>query len=337
MSADIERINSSCLGCLYGGSEPAEVKSDWVQSRNTWKLFDEISIDVITKLPTTKRGNNGMVVLTEAVTGWPEAYPIKSKTAPEIGGAVFHYFCRFMIPRRIRTDRGGEFVNEVLKLLSEIYHFEHVLISSRHPQGDGQVERRNRDIVNQLEKLDTEDWDLNLDSILMGIRVRPTVRTGLSPYEIMFCQSPRLPLDLKFKSNLSELPTRAELNDAIALGRFISNRSDIHRDQWKKIKERMKNYESSRYEQQSKFKTGELVMVRNKARKKGEPKWNGPYVVIKNHSKGVMVRLMNGKVMPYHEADLKKFKVPLVDPSGEESVSIGVGVDLDPEIEVKQI
>jgi hypothetical protein len=337
MSVDIERINSSCLGCLYGGSEPAEVKSNWIQSRSNWRLFDEVSIDVITKLPLTKRGNNGAVVITEAISGWPVAYPIKTKMAADMGGCVVYFFTSYMVPRRIRSDRGGEFVNDVLKLLSEVYHFEHVLISSRHPQGDGQAERRIRDVANQIEKMDTEDWDLNLDSILMGIRVRPNARTGLSPYEILFCQSPRLPLDLKFKANLSELPTRTELADVVNMGRFISNRSDIHRDQWKKIKEKMKNYESSRYEQLSKFKTGELVMVRNKARKKGEPKWNGPYVVIKNHSKGVMVRLMNGKVMPYHEADIKKFKVPLVDPSGEESVSDGVGVDLDhPEIEEKQ-
>jgi hypothetical protein len=83
-----------------------------------------------------------------------------------------------MIPRRIRTDRGGEFMNDIVKEMQEYYHFEHVNSSSRHPQGDGQVERRNRDVVNQLEKMDSEDWNLNLENVLTGIRVRPNARTG---------------------------------------------------------------------------------------------------------------------------------------------------------------
>jgi hypothetical protein len=230
-----------------------------------------------------------------------------------------------MIPRRIRTDRGGEFLNDIVKEMQEHYHFEHINSSSRHPQGDGQIERRNRDVVNQLEKMDMEDWDLNLENVLTGIRIRPSARTGLSPYEVMFCQAPRLPLDLKFRSSLCELPTRLELVDKLSLDRFISSRSAIHRDQWKKIKANMKNYENQRIVSQSRFKIGELVMIRNKARKKGDAKWNGPFIVHKLHDRGVVVTLADGKLMPYHESDVKRFKVPVIadHPSGGEFVGDG--------------
>jgi hypothetical protein len=321
MMEDIERVISGCLNCAYGGSEVAEEKSNWVQHRSSWRLFDEISVDLITKLPVTARGMNNLLVITEAVSGWPEAYPIKTKSAEEVGGCLYNYFSRYMVPRRLRSDRGGEFVNDVIQLLSQTYHFEHILSSSRHPQGDGQVERRNRDIIGQLEKTDMEDWDLNLDNVLTGIRVRPTVRTGLSPYEVLFCQPPRLPLDLRFRSNLCDLPNRAELMDKLSLSRFVTSRSAIYRDLWKQVKAKLKGYENLRHSHQARFKPGELVMVRNKARKKGEAKWNGPYVVVKNHAKGVMVRLMNGKLMPYHESDLKKFKFPITESTtGEEFV-----------------
>jgi hypothetical protein len=49
-------------------------------------------------------------------------------------------------------------------------------------------------------------------------------------------------------------------------------------------------------------------MVRDTARKKDDAIWNGPYVVVNNHAKRVRVRLMNGKLMLYHESDSKEFK-----------------------------
>jgi hypothetical protein len=123
----------------------------------------------------------------------------------------------------MRSDRGGEFVNDVIQLLSQAYHFEHLLSSSRHPQGDGQVERRNRDIIGRLEKTDMEDWDLKLDNVLMRIRVRSTIRAVLSPYEVLFCQPPRLPLDLRLSRIYVILPNRAELTDKLALSRFVTS------------------------------------------------------------------------------------------------------------------
>jgi hypothetical protein len=339
MPEDVQRVQNSCLGCAYGGAERPEEKSDWIQSRSSWRLFDEISMDLITKLPTTKRGMSNLLVITEAISGWPEAYPLKSKTAQEVGGCIFHYFSQYLVPRRIRSDRGGEFMNDVLQMLREVYHFDHINSSSRHPQGDGQVERRNQDIISNLEKGDMEDWDIHIANVLTGIRIRPTIRTGLSPYEILFCQSPRLPLDLKFRSQLSELPTRVELMDKINMERFISARSEIHRDQWKKIKEKMKDYELSRLSGQAKFAIGELVMIRNKKRKKGDAKWLGPYVVVKHHAKGVMVKLLDGKIMPYHDSDVKRFKFPFGEASGGVSVRVenspptGNSLDLVPSID----
>jgi hypothetical protein len=63
-------------------------------------------------------------------------------------------------------------------------------------------------------------------------------------------------------------------------------------------------------------------MIRNKARTKGDAKWNGPFIVHKLHDRGVVVTLADGKLMPYHESDVKRFKVPVIadHPSGREFV-----------------
>jgi hypothetical protein len=50
----------------------------------------------------------------------------------------------------IRTDRGGEFLNDIVKKMQENYHFEHMNSSSRHPQGDGQIEIRNKEEIGML-------------------------------------------------------------------------------------------------------------------------------------------------------------------------------------------
>jgi hypothetical protein len=82
------------------------------------------------------------------------------------------------------------------------------------------------------------------------------------------------------------------------------------------------NYENQRIISQFRFKIGELVMIRNKARTKGDAKWNGPFIVHKLHDRGVVVTLADGKLMPYHESDVKRFKVPVIadHPSGREFV-----------------
>ena len=71
------------------------------------------------------------------------------------------------------TDRGTEFVNELLTALSEVYKIHHIRTTAYHPQGNGQVERSNKTIKDILAKVmppKDNDWSHYLPSALFVIR-----------------------------------------------------------------------------------------------------------------------------------------------------------------------
>src|SRR3954464_728439 len=96
------------------------------------------------------------------------------------------------------TDRGSEFINELMEALTRIYGTHHVKTTAYHPQGNGQVERTNRTLKNILSKLTTEyakPWDQYLHSALFAIRTLRQESTRFSPFEILHGENARLPFE----------------------------------------------------------------------------------------------------------------------------------------------
>lgn len=70
-------------------------------------------MDLIGKLKTTSTGNQYICVLIDYLTKWTQAYPLKTKCAEEVTQCILKFFYQFEAPKRILTDQGKEFVNEV--------------------------------------------------------------------------------------------------------------------------------------------------------------------------------------------------------------------------------
>jgi transposase InsO family protein len=324
MFEDIVKTVSRCQVCQHGYvTHPDEYKEEtkelFIGSRHNLKLFDEWSIDLITKLPVTVRKCKYLLVAVEAVSGFVEAFPLKNKDAESVSGALLHLFCRYAAPRRLRSDRGSEFQGAV-EVLCEEFGIIQVKTSAHHPQANGQVERKNADIMRSLEKaiIDDEDWDIALDATLLGLRIIPSRRTGLSPYEVIFGEAPRMPLKLKYKEEGAELPLIAQGIEHVDMKRFISDRSAEHKARWIRIRDKIKKYQDSM--KPKKFKSGEFVMVRNFGRKKGESRWIGPFVVLRETVKGIEIKSAEGNPRLLSLADVKRYVAPPINELEEESV-----------------
>ena len=70
-------------------------------------------MDLVGKLTKTKDGNSYICVMIDYLTKWPQAYALKSKRAEEVADCLSKFFYQFEAPKRILTDQGKEFVNEV--------------------------------------------------------------------------------------------------------------------------------------------------------------------------------------------------------------------------------
>jgi len=75
--------------------------------------FELVGMDLIGKVVKTEAGNEYIAVMVDYFTKWSEAYPLPSKTAADVAQCIIKFFYRFGAPKRILTDQGKEFVNEV--------------------------------------------------------------------------------------------------------------------------------------------------------------------------------------------------------------------------------
>ena len=117
MQMDVTRFVRECATCLqYSNAPPMQ---SLARASQVPGIFDEVAIDLLTGLPQSTGGYTGLFVITEYLSRFPFAYPIRGKTAEESAACLMHYIALFGAPRVIRSDNGGEFVN---KLVDALFH-----------------------------------------------------------------------------------------------------------------------------------------------------------------------------------------------------------------------
>ena len=152
-------------------------------------LFDRIGIDLIFGLPESEDGFIGIMVITESLSKYPWAKPIKSKSALEIASILKEYICIFGPPKSIISDMGTEFNNIIVDDMLKNLGIEHRVTSAYNPRCNGQTERTNSTLIQALRKHVESDqlaWPKYLDWILFAYRTRVHTSTGFTPYELIF-------------------------------------------------------------------------------------------------------------------------------------------------------
>ncbi len=117
------------------------------------------------------------------------------------------YALKFGFPVRIHHDHGGEFENQLFSQLSKYCSVAGSRTTPYHPQGNGQVERFNRTLMQMLKTLTDKDkmnWKDSLNKLMFAYNFTRTEVTGFSPFFLLYGCSPRLPIDMLFN-----LPTEA--------------------------------------------------------------------------------------------------------------------------------
>ena len=74
--------------------------------------FQLVGMDLIGKVTLTSKGHQYICVLVDYFTKWPQAYPLRTKSAPEVTQCLIKFVHQFEAPQRILTDQGKEFVND---------------------------------------------------------------------------------------------------------------------------------------------------------------------------------------------------------------------------------
>ena len=77
--------------------------------------FDMVVIDILGPLPMTDAGNKYVLVLSNYLSKWPEAFALKDTKAETIAEVLINeVICRRSAPRRLLSDQGTNFLSEVV-------------------------------------------------------------------------------------------------------------------------------------------------------------------------------------------------------------------------------
>nr|XP_043871756.1 uncharacterized protein LOC122760682 [Solea senegalensis] len=285
MYTDIQKYCATCPTCQKSCTTR---KSDRAFLRPLPVIsipFRRIAMDIVGPLLKSSGGHQYILVVCDYATRFPEAFPLRTITAPAVLRALVQLFSRVGIPDEILTDQGTNFTSKLSQLFYKQLGISPIKTTPYHPQTDGLVERFNQTLKRMLQKFvdDTgKDWDRWLPFLLFAYREVPQASTGFSPFELLYGWDVQGPLDLLRKH--WEAPS-SNLHDRGVVQYVLEIRERLARYQEEaevNLSEAQK-HQKTWYDQQARhreFQPGQKVLLLlPSSNNKLLAKWQGPYVI----------------------------------------------------------
>jgi hypothetical protein len=240
-------------------------------------------------LPETIEGYIGLLIITDYLSKFPFAYPIKSKTKQEISSKLFEFITTFGPPKELISDRGKEFLNDLVDELCEKLAINRRVTSAYNPRCNGMTERLNQTLLGSLKKQsfnDPHNWTRYLPLVLLAYRSRIHSSTKHTPYELLFGR--------KMNSFDNWCEQRDE-DEELALTRRSAEIKNLFEKTLNDTKKNLEVAQSKQINTQNKQKNVssdfldenfEVYIRSEKIQNKLEPLYDGPYFVVKQTETG---------------------------------------------------
>ena len=253
------------------------------------KPFRRIAMDVVGPLPRTRKGNQYILVVCDYATRYPEAFPLRTFTAPTVAEKLIEMFARYGIPEEILTDQGTNFTSQFLQKLNELLGVKAIKTSPYHPQTDGLVERFNQTLKSMLRRVlagENHSWDVMLPYVLFAYREVPQESTGFSPFELIYSRDVRGPLDVLKESWSSG---EKEMDDILTYVMKTRERmelaSELAHENLKMTQQKCKQWYDRKAREMELKEGDQVLLLLPDSTKKFQGRWQGPYEVKKRLGK----------------------------------------------------
>jgi hypothetical protein len=266
----------SCTPCAKRKS-PEPARSNLKPINVAEEPWDMAGVDILGPLRETVNGNKYIVVFTDYLTRWPEAFAIKNREAKTIAKVfVNEIVSRHSAPKILLSDQGAEFMSNMVDSICEYLVVKKINTTAYHPACNGLTERMNATLCQILSNYTEEnqtDWDEFIQIALFAYRSSIQETTLMTPFELLYNRQPRLPNDLE-SLRIKEPMTLDLKLKWLGAKKRIQKVNDTRKAKYDaKFKER-------------KIEVGDNVRMEKLATKPGlkfkmrNDIWNGPFKVI---------------------------------------------------------
>jgi len=258
----------------------------------------------------TDDGNNYLLVIVDCFTKLVLLRTLKTKSADEVSSVLIKIFSEYGFPDVLISDNGKEFVNNIIKKIDGAFKISHSFSIPYYHEGNGLVERENRTVLCMTLKIirenlngKIENWDRIIPQIQFFINQKVNLISGTNPFCLFYgriaynCNQLKdwgidIGKNLKLQTDLvkenNEILSNWELINKVIFEDVLERRN-------KKLKKDNERINKSR--KLKTYKVGEVVMVLNKRTNKTQPKWCGPFKVLKIANGKHVLGDRNGQVL----------------------------------------
>jgi hypothetical protein len=313
-------VKRSCHTCAkFGQNLPKAVASTQL---NSSAPFEIIEMDFIGPLPETAMGNKLILLVVDQYTKWPEAIPLREKSAEIVAKALIHLvISRHGTPDIIIHDSDSTFMAQTIQAIMSELGIRSLPTLPYNPRPHGLVERTIRSLRDKLSRLCDvykSDWDTCLDVAMYALRTQYKQVIKSTPFNKLYQRRHQDPSDNStLTSKLSRLFNKQ-------LEEFRLNRPTTAVLKKRKLLASLPK--AALFDQVFKqitapnmvIKIGDVCIARDMnprstAEAKFKPRWLGPYIVTSTSRN--TVRLLDrhtGAEMDRHKNDVKLYKMDLL-------------------------
>jgi hypothetical protein len=222
------------------------------------------------------------------------------------------------------SDNGREFVNKLWRQVTHLLNIKHITTTPYNPRANGLAENHMRSMKDAISIYCDEtqtDWDLHLNGITMSYNTTINSQTGFTPYYMLHGKEARMPSESwlrafgKIKGALPHV--QGLVNSLVRVWEKVSDAKPAE------VQRMNKSLRPTRHLKYAEYEKGDFVMVSiipkattlswidpkyRKINLKLQPRYAGPYEIIKCVSPVVYVIKVEGIQRVVHSINMKPFQ-----------------------------
>lgn len=214
MDKDIEAYVISCDACQRNKPSQRATMGLMQPLPIPDRPWQQVSMDLITQLPRSRAGNDAIVVFVDKLTKMVHYVATTTTvTAPQLADLFMREVVRLHgVPESILSDRDPRFTANFWRAFWTQLGTKLVMSTAYHPQTDGQTERANRTLEEQLRSYINDrqtDWDQHLSTLELAFNNSKHASTGYTPFSLNSGREISLPIDQAIRAARDSLSQEA--------------------------------------------------------------------------------------------------------------------------------